>query len=268
MEGWWKRMKVKRSMEETALWNTWMKHRDTETANLLLTHYMYLVQFHVERTASHLPPNVGKDDLISYGMMGLYDAIKKFEPARDLKFDTYASFRVRGAIIDGLRKEDWLPRSIREKGKKVENASRILEQQLQREPTSKEIASYLNVPSEDVESAVRDNLFSAVISIQDKPNKASGYNGETAGYDIEDTSAILPDEQLVEEEIKSDLIKCIQSLTKNEQLIISLFYQEELTLTEIGHVMGLTTSRISQIHKKAIFKLRNILGKMTIGMQK
>lgn len=258
-------MPVKQSPEEAALWKDWVDSKDTQTANQLLAHYMYLVQFHVERTASHLPPNVVKDDLKSYGMMGLYDAIKKFDPERDLKFDTYASFRVRGAIIDGLRKEDWLPRSIREKGKKVENASRILEQTLQREPTSQEIAAYLHISSDEVESIVKDTLFSNVLSIDESQKEGTDQNKDSIGYDIKDTEALMPDESLIGEEIKADLVKGIKSLTKNEQLLISLFYQEELTLTEIGHVMGLTTSRISQIHKKAIFKLRKIMDKLAVG---
>ncbi|MDY0396394.1 sigma-70 family RNA polymerase sigma factor [Virgibacillus halophilus] len=216
-------MPVKQSPEEAAMWKKWMDSGDVQTANQLLEHYMYLVQFHVERTASHLPSNVVKDDLKSYGMMGLYDAIKKFDPDRDLKFDTYASFRVRGAIIDGLRKEDWLPRSIREKGKKVENASRILEQTLQREPTSHEIASYLGISSEEVESIVKDSLFSNVLSIDENPKEGTERSKDSVGYDIKDNEALTPDEELIDSEMKVDLVQGIKSLTENEQLIISLF---------------------------------------------
>lgn len=105
-------------LEEERLWNNWITTKNNHAANELIQHYMYLVNFHVDRTASHLPRNVSRDDLVSFGLMGLFDALKKFEPARDLKFDTYASFRIRGAIIDGLRKEDRLSRTAREKVKK------------------------------------------------------------------------------------------------------------------------------------------------------
>ncbi|MDY0405865.1 FliA/WhiG family RNA polymerase sigma factor [Virgibacillus sp. 179-BFC.A HS] len=252
--------------KEAVLWKNWLENKNTDAVNQLLEHYMYLVQFHVERTASHLPASVSKEDLKSYGMLGLYDAIKKFDQKRNLKFDTYASFRVRGAIIDGLRKEDWLPRSIREKGKKVEKASRILEQQLQREPNAKEIAAYLGISSEEVESIVKDSLFSNVLSIEEKTKENNHAMKDGTGYDIKDQQVILPDEHIIADELKEDLAAAINALTKNEQLIISLFYHDELTLTEIGHVMGLTTSRISQIHKKAIFKLRKTMEKLAINM--
>ncbi|MUK89890.1 FliA/WhiG family RNA polymerase sigma factor [Ornithinibacillus sp. L9] len=255
-------MKKTRSPLEQGLWNKWLEEKDNEAANELIKNYMYLVNFHVDRTASHLPSSVQKDDLKSLGLMGLYDALKKFEIDRDLKFETYASFRIRGAIMDGLRKEDWLPRSIRDKAKKVDQISQQLEQSNQREPTLQEIATAAELPVKEVETLIRDSLFANVLSIEEKPKDGSFDHKEGIGYSIPDRSASSPDENIVKSELNKDLAMGIKSLNENEQMIISLFYNEELTFTEIGHVLGLTTSRISQIHKKAVVKLRGILEKI------
>lgn len=248
------------SSQEQSLWKYWKTAKD-DTMNEMIEYYQYLVDYHVERISSHLPNNVSKDDVRSFGLLGLYDAITKFDEKRNLKFDTYASFRIKGAIMDGLRKEDWLPRSLREKAKKVERVSEELEQKLQRMPTSKEIGKQLDMSPEEVETIVKDALFSNVLSIEEKPKNEIDFN-EGIGYTIPDDQAISPEEELYMEELKQELVEAIKKLNKNEQMVISLFYNEELTLTEIGKILNLTTSRISQIHKKAIFKLKNILAKV------
>lgn len=244
------------------LWNDWLTYKNSETANELVKNYMYLVHFHAERIGSHLPKSVCKDDLVSFGLLGLFDALNKFEAERNLKFDTYASFRIRGAIMDGLRKEDWLPRTLREQVKLIDQTTHKLEQQLHRKPSAKEIAEELNMTPEEVETAVKNSLFSNVLSIEDKKKGHDSNQEEGIGYSVPDTTFILPDEYIVTDEIKADLVESIKQLNKNEQLVVSLFYREELTLTEIGQVLDLSTSRISQIHKKAIFKLKTILGKI------
>lgn len=255
-------MNTDKSSLEEQLWENWLLKHDRTAANELIKNYMYQVNFHVERIASHLPKNVNKDDLKSFGLMGLYDALKKFEPSRDLKFDTYASFRIRGAIIDGLRKEDWLPRSIREKTKKIEQVSGRLEQIHHRTPTANEIADELNMTAQEVETLTKDSLFANVLSIEEKSNSDFTDQKEGIGYSIADETSVSPDGHLLTKEINQELATSIKSLNENEQIVISLFYNEELTLTEIGQVLELTTSRISQIHKKAIFKLRNTLTKV------
>ncbi len=255
-------MTTNKSPLEQKLWKKWLENKDNEAANELIENYMYLVTFHVERVSSHLPSNVNKDDLKSFGLVGLFDALNKFEHNRNLKFDTYASFRIRGAIIDGLRKEDWLPRSIREKTKKVEKVTQELEQSLQRMPTAEEIAVKLEIPVHEVEELVRDSLFSNILSIEEKPKDNSAEYKEGIGYSIPDESSISPDDHILQTEIKQELTESIKLLNENEQMVVSLFYHQELTLTEIGQVLELTTSRISQIHRKAIFKLKNTLNKM------
>lgn len=244
------------------LWDDWLTNESDEAANKLVAHYKYLVNFHADRIGSHLPKSVSRDDLISLGLLGLFDALTKFDIERNLKFDTYASFRIRGAIIDGLRKEDWLPRALREKVKLIEQKTEELEQQFQRKPTSEEIAIHLGMSAEEVEETVRNSLFANVLSIEDKKGNQDSNQDEGIGYAVPDTTFILPDDHVVSDELKAELVQAIKKLNTNEQLVISFFYQEELTLTEIGKVLDLSTSRISQIHKKAVFKLKTILEKL------
>lgn len=241
------------------LWDKWINKQDSDAANDLIEHYTYLVSFHVERLAAHLPKSVQKDDLTSLAYLGLFDAIKKFDPGRDLKFDTYASFRVRGSIIDGLRKEDWLPRSLREKTKQVEQVAETLEQQLQREPTASEIAEQLNTSTDEIENTIMHSLFSNVLSIDQRPSDSQDDDLENVGYLIQDENEATPDEHVLRVEIEREVSAAIKTLNDNEQLVISLFYHDELTMTEIGEVLDLTTSRISQIHKQALFKMKHIL---------
>jgi len=250
---------VKEEKSSDHLWEKWNQTKDTEVANQLVEYYLYLVDYHTQRIATHLPKNVQRDEIRSLGLFGLYDALQKFDSERDLKFDTYASFRIRGAIMDGLRKEDWLPRSARDKAKKIEQASSQLTQELKRKPTSLEIAKHLNISEDEVETSYKDALFANLLSIEQKAGDDSEDHKEGIGYKIVDEDQLTPEEQLLQGENYIELAEKIRTLNKNEQLVISLFYQDELTFTEIGKVLSLTTSRISQIHKQAIFKLKQAL---------
>lgn len=247
------------SSYEAEAWGKWVENRDNQAADELIRNYQYLVNYHCKRITAHLPNSVSKEDIKSLGLLGLYDALKKFDPTRDLKFDTYASFRIKGAILDGLRKEDWLPRSIREKAKSIERTSQELEQLFQRPATSKEIASRLNLSEKEVENSVKDALFSNVLSMEEKSSDKEGDYKEGIGYLIPAENAPTPEQAILHKEDFRELAKGIEKLSQNEQMVISLFYKEELTLTEIGQILDLTTSRISQIHRKAIFKLRKSL---------
>ncbi|ARI77483.1 FliA/WhiG family RNA polymerase sigma factor [Halobacillus mangrovi] len=252
-------MAISLSSQEQHLWKLWTSSQDIEAANQLIQCYDYLVSYHVQRIAAHLPKSVNKDDIRSLGMLGLFDALKKFDLDRDLKFDTYASFRIRGTIIDGLRKEDWLPRSVRDKSKKIEQAALQLEQQLQKPPTSLEIAHYLGVEKEEVEETVKDSLFANVLSMEEKPKDGRDDHKEGIGYSLPDYQTPTPSDAAIKKENFEELALQIKKLNEKEQMVISLFYNEELTLTEIGQILELTTSRISQIHAKAIFKLKTSL---------
>ncbi|MCO7174715.1 FliA/WhiG family RNA polymerase sigma factor [Sporolactobacillus kofuensis] len=241
---------------ESEYWNRWVQSHDVEAANCLLEIYMPLVQYHVQRIGSGLPRNIDRGELQSFGLLGLYDALEKFDVQRDLKFDTYASFRIRGAILDGLRKEDWMPRSIREKSKKIEKAAEKIEQEKMRTASLEEVAQFCAMDAEEVSQVLSESLLSNLLSLDDS---ASGKNNEYPPSAIEDHRAILPEKQLIDEENRSQLAEEIDKLSEKERMVISLFYFDELTLTEIGQVLSLSTSRISQIHSKALFKLRQFL---------
>lgn len=243
--------------DEQAIWEKWKEARDSQAGDALIKKYMPLVSYHVQRISAGLPKNVNKDDLKSLGLVGLYDALEKFDPKRDLKFDTYASFRVRGAIIDGLRKEDWLPRSSREKAKRIEASIEKLEQRHLRNVSSKEVAVDLGISEEEVVNVLNKGYFANILSIDD--HLLDQDDGENNAVALKDDQQQTPEEKILKDELIGQLTKVISGLSEKEQLVISFFYKEELTLTEIGQVMNLSTSRISQIHSKALIKLRKVL---------
>lgn len=246
--------------DEQMLWEKWCSTRDQEAGNLLVKKYMSLVNYHVQRISAGLPRNVSRDDLFSLGLMGLHDALEKFDPSRELKFDTYASFRIRGAIIDGLRKEDWLSRNTRDKAKKIDAAIEKLEQKYMRTVTPKEVAQELGISEEEVTLIMNEHFFSSILSINEQPREQDDHDCPT--YSIKDTKVDLPEEKVLKDELIEELSEKIAQLSEKEQLVLSLFYKEELTLTEIGQVSNLSTSRISQIHSKCIAKLRQSLEKV------
>ncbi len=246
--------------EERQHWEKWMQTKDSQSGDFLVKRYMPLVSYHVQRISVGLPRSVSRDDLKSLGMMGLFNALERFEPSRDLKFDTYASFRIRGAVLDGLRKEDWLPRSAREKTKKIENVIEKLEQQKMRNISAEEAAEELGMTVEEVVSTMNESFFATVVSVDESSSDQDEKDSKI--HHLKDEKTLIPEEQVLRSEMYEELADVIKSLNDNEQLVLQLFYKEELTLTEIGQIMELSTSRISQIHSKAIFKLRNFLTKV------
>ncbi|KEF39902.1 RNA polymerase, sigma 28 subunit, SigD/FliA/WhiG [Schinkia azotoformans MEV2011] len=245
---------------EDQIWQKWINNKDPQAGDSLIRLYMPLVSYHVQRISVGLPKSVNREDVKSYGLMGLYDALEKFDLSRDLKFDTYASFRIRGAILDGLRKEDWLPRSLREKNKKIEATIERLEQRFMRNVTVEEIAAEVEMTEDEVNNVITEGFFANILSI-DESNKDSDEK-EGLSFSVRDKNSLTPEEHTIKEELYNELADAIVELNDKEQLVVSLFYHEELTLTEIGQVLGLSTSRISQIHSKALFKLRSSLGKI------
>lgn len=251
------------TMADDKIWTEWLTERSQEACDALIRQYLPLVHYHVQRISVGLPRSVSKDDLISHGMLGLLDALEKFNPDRDLKFDTYASFRVRGAILDGLRKEDWLPRSMREKIKKIEAATEKLEQKLGRNVSVEEVAKEVGISENEVSQTMTESLVANLLSMDEKTNDSD--REETYTATIIDKQSLSPEEKLLEEAQKEELSQLIANiLNEKEQLVIGLFYFEELTLTEIGQILKLSTSRISQIHSKALFRLQQALKKKCI----
>ncbi|TMW73232.1 FliA/WhiG family RNA polymerase sigma factor [Alteribacter natronophilus] len=240
-------------------WDLWLEKGDRDACNDLIEAYIPLVDFHVQRVLGGLPRNVDAGDLKSHGLAGLYDALRKFDKNRDLKFDTYASFRIKGAILDGLRQEDRLPRSVRDKAKKIESIQETLEQELGRVPAAAEVAGAAGMTEAEVVRTMNESFVSHLLSIDEQ----SGEHGakDTFVQSMSDRSMLTPEQHAVRESDYEELAACMKELTENEQLVLSLFYFEELTLTEIGQILSLSTSRISQIHSKALYKLEHSLRK-------
>ncbi|WP_425271754.1 FliA/WhiG family RNA polymerase sigma factor [Paenibacillus protaetiae] len=240
------------------LWQAWKDERDVEAKKQLIEQYLPLVDYVTNRMAIGLPKTVSKDDLSSNGVMGLIDAIEKFDYCRGNQFETYASWRIRGAIIDGLRQGDWVPRSVREKAKKVEEAYQVLEQKYMRSVTDSEISSYLNISEKDFTTMLQEIAVTTICSLEDPIREEES---ETRLSLLVDEKAKNPDYKVHEFYLKESLVQGIKKLTEKERIVISLFYYEELSLSEIADVMSLSPSRISQLHSKAILRLRGALAK-------
>ncbi|NOU93407.1 FliA/WhiG family RNA polymerase sigma factor [Paenibacillus sp. LMG 31456] len=240
------------------VWKQWKESGLIEAKQSLIETYLPLVDYVSNRLSIGLPKNVAKDDLASFGVMGLIDAIEKFDYLRGLQFETYASWRIRGAIIDGLRQGDWVPRSVREKSKKIEEAYQKLEQQYLRTVTDEEISSYLQVSENDFRQMVQEIAITTVCSIDDPIREE---DSETRLSLLIDEKAKNPEYKVNEFYLKETLAKAIERLTEKERTVVSLFYYEELSLSEIAEVMNLSPSRISQLHSKAILRLRGSLGR-------
>lgn len=240
------------------MWQAWREQGDLDAKKKLIEQYLPLVDYVTNRMAIGLPKNVIKDDLASNGVMGLIDAIEKFDYMRGLQFETYASWRIRGSIIDGLRQGDWVPRSVREKAKRVEEAYQHLEQQYLRSVTDSEISNYLQVSEKDFINMLQDIAVTTVCSLEDPIREEES---ETRMSLLVDDKAKNPEHKVHEFYLKESLIKGIERLTEKERTVVSLFYYEELSLSEIAEVMSLSPSRISQLHSKAILRLRGALAK-------
>lgn len=240
------------------LWTGWRELGQLEAKQALIEKYLPLVDYVAGRLAIGLPKNIAKDDLHSYGVMGLIDAIQKFDYLRGLQFETYASWRIRGAIIDGLRQGDWVPRSVREKAKKIEEAYQKLEQQYLRSVTDSEISSYLQVGESEFQQMVQEIAISTICSI-DEPIREE--DSETRLSLLIDEKAKNPEYKVNEHFLKESLAKAIERLTEKERTVVSLFYFEDLSLSEIAEVMSLSPSRISQLHSKAVLRLRGSLSR-------
>ncbi|MCH1640544.1 FliA/WhiG family RNA polymerase sigma factor [Paenibacillus timonensis] len=246
------------TLNHADLWESWKEHGDLEAKKQLIEKYLSIVDYVSGRLAVGLPKNVSKDDLASNGVMGLIDAVEKFDYKRGLQFETYASWRVRGAILDGLRQGDWVPRSVREKAKKIEEGYQHLEQQYLRSVTDSEMSSYLNISEKEFQSMLQDVAVMTLCSLEDPIREEES---ETRLTLLVDEKAKNPDYKVREFYLRDSLAKGIEKLTEKERTVVSLLYYEDLSLSEIAEVMSLSPSRISQLHSKAILRLRGSLEK-------
>lgn len=246
-------MKTNQKSNIDQIWKQFHKTNDDHFRNLLIENYMYIVKYAAERLHSKLPDKVELDDLISAGTFGLMDAIDAFDPARGVKFETYCSARIRGAILDELRSMDWVPRLVRARAHQIIRAIQSLEASHGRPPTEKEVAKELNVDMEEFNKLQRDSNAVGVVSLNTK------YNDDNSEKDIREIDIIKDKKSqnpLIESQ-KRDLKNLLtKGLTRAERLIVVLYYYEEMTMKEIGATLDLSESRVSQMHSSIIARLK------------
>ncbi|VAX21445.1 RNA polymerase sigma factor for flagellar operon [hydrothermal vent metagenome] len=233
----------------------------TPEADQLIVEYSPLIKYIAHRLAIRLPSHIELDDLISSGVIGLIDAIEKFDPTKETQFKTYAEIRVRGAMLDDLRSQDWVPRSVRQKASAISQAYAALEQKLGRPAEDEEIAEAMEISLEEFHELLQQAAGQAILSVEDLGGVSK--DGEKRDFMevLAGTKETDPETLTRLEEIRSIIAKAIDMLPEKERLVVSLYYYEELTMKEIGEVLGITESRISQIHTKCVFRLRAKLRK-------
>jgi RNA polymerase sigma factor for flagellar operon FliA len=247
------------SEELVKLWSDFKESASPKAREGLILHYAPLVKYVASRVATGLPSTVEQGDLVSYGMFGLMDAIDKFDLSRNIKFETYAIPRVRGAIIDELRALDWVPRSVRSKARDVEKAYQQVEAREHRAPTDLEVADELGTTPEDLHDMVTQISFVSVMALDELSGGRDGGEGLSLLDTLADMSAVDPISGLEGGEMRAMLSMAINGLNEREKFVVILYYFEGLTLNEIGEVLGVTESRVCQIHTKAVGLLRTRL---------
>ena len=240
-----------------SLWREYRQTREKALRDQLILRYSPLVKYVAGRLGSGLPAHIDDGDLVSYGLLGLISAIDRFDPDRDIKFETYAIARIRGAIIDELRTLDWVPRSVRSRARDIERAIGELERKLHRAPTDEEISEKLGISTDELDESLSEIGRSSIAALDELWTISSTGGDQVALIDtIEDTQGPEPQTELAQTELKEALGEAIARLPEREKLVVTLYYYEELTLREIGEVLGVTESRVSQLHTKAILRLK------------
>lgn len=221
----------------------------------LIIQYIYLTKYVIGRIKLNLPPNYAIEDITSFGVEGLIDAIEKFSPEKGAHFETYAIMRIKGTIIDKIRSQDWIPRSARKRIKDIKNAAEMLRQELGRMPTTQELSERIGIEPDKITSILSEDT--SVSSLYDK--KYSGDEGIELIDTIEDTNSKSPLDKLEERDVRDELQSALKKLPERERMVMVLYYHENMTLKEIGASIDVSESRVCQIHAQAIMKLRNIL---------
>lgn len=248
---------IKRLSEEelTAVWGEYFKDKtNKKVRDTLIVQYIYLIRYVVGRVKVTLPATISIEDIASYGVEGLIDAIEKYSPQKNARFETYALIRIRGAILDKIRAEDFLPRSVRKKIKDVKSAQEELKQRLGRMPTTREVAELLDMDPDKVSQILSEDT--TITSIYDKRGSSDD------SVEIIDTiqdETLNPQERMEEKNVKQELERALHRLPERERIIMVLYYQENMTLKEIGATINMSESRVCQLHAQSIMKLKNIL---------
>lgn len=247
-----------------ALWERFKLNGDADARERLILQYAPLVKYVAGRVSVGLPPSIEHADLTSYGMFGLIDAIEKFDLDKSVKFETYAIARIRGAIIDELRSIDWIPRSVRSKARDIERALSQLEHELHRTPTEEELADALGLDLEELGRTLAQVSLTSLVALDET---LPGDEGERQALidTLQDTTAPDPEGVLEDAELKTMLGEAITDMPERERTVIVLYYFESMTLAQIGEILGVTESRVCQIHTKSVLGLRAKLVERTRG---
>ncbi len=248
--------------ELVTLWESFKRDANADAREKLILHYAPLVKYVASRVATGLPASVDQHDLVSYGMFGLIDALEKFEPGRGNKFETYAIPRIKGAIIDELRAMDWVPRSIRFKARELEKAQADLEAKLKRRPSEEELAERLGMSRRELHAMISQISFVSVLALDEVVSAGSDRGDQVTLMDTIADKGLDPTWGLESQEMRGLLAAAINSLSEREKIVVTLYYFEGLTLSEIGEILGVTESRVCQIHTKAVGGLRGQLSEV------
>lgn len=252
--------------EEIELWKEFKKTKSVAIRDRLIRQYMPLVKWVAGRVSSGMPDSVEFDDLVGFGQFGLLDAINKFDVEKGVKFKTYASTRIRGAIFDELREMDWVPRSVRQKSKEIEEAIVELEAKLGRTASDAEIAKSMNMTEAEYQNTIMKVSGTSVLSLNDVWYSGDDSEHISIGDSIEAPNSLNPDVIVEREEVRRVIIQAIEELPENEKMVIVLYYHEDLSFKEIGQVLNVSESRISQLHTKANLRLRAKLTSVKKGI--
>ncbi|MBR5964792.1 MAG: RNA polymerase sigma factor WhiG [Treponema sp.] len=251
---------------EDELWNEYKETRSPDLRDKIIRQYMPLVKYVAGKVSVGMPSSVEFDDLVGFGQFGLLDAIEKYDPDKNVKFKTYAVTRIRGAIFDELRQLDWVPRSVRQKSREIEDTIGDLEARLGRSASDAEIAGKLGVSEEEYQQTVMKLSGTSVLSLNDVWYSGNDSDHMSIGDSIESPSSLNPDVIVEREEIRKIIIQAINELPEKEKMVIVLYYHEDLTFKEIGQVLEVSESRISQLHTKANLRLRAKLTNLRKGI--
>jgi len=257
---------TKETPTEEERWLEYRKTRNPALREFFIKQYAPLVKYVAGKVAMGMPHNVEFDDLVGFGVFGLIDAIDKYDPEKNVKFKTYAVTRIRGAIFDELRQIDWVPRSVRQKSREIEAAISSLEAQLGRTASDREIASSLGMNEEDYQKTIQKISGTSIISLHDVWFSGDEKDRISIVDSIESPSSLNPDVIVEKEVVRQVIITAINELPDKEKKILILYYYEDLTLKDIGKVLEVTESRVSQLHTKAILRLRSKLTNIRKGI--
>jgi RNA polymerase sigma factor for flagellar operon FliA len=249
-----------KAIELKDLWRRYKDDDDAKARERLVLAYAPLVKYVAGRMSSGLPAHVEEADLISYGLLGLISAIERFDLSREIRFETFAITRIKGSIIDELRSLDWVPRSVRAKAREIERANAKLEHSLHRAPSDQEMSTELGVSVDDFQSSLTKISNSSVVALDELWTVSDASGDQVSLLDtIQDPSAVDPAHEMDLTDMKDRLADAIARLPEREKLVVALYYYENLTLREIGEVLGVTESRVSQLHTKAVLRLKSRL---------